>query len=310
MKETDGTDGMGDQERVGSDHARAGLRAELIALGRGLDVPETGGATMAERVLAQLVAEAVPVPVPVPVSVAPRGPAGRLERARAWARRHARILAAALSGLLVVLVATPPVRAAVVDWFDFGGVEVRYAPSSPPSSGLPTLPGDQDVRGPGCDVPVPMAEAVRRAGFLPVVPGVLGSPDSVSVTGLPEGRSMVTLCWREGGRTIRLDEFASGLDPYFTKQVSTQPEWLMLNAGKGGEGGADAGDEAGQADGLWFAEPHVLQLGMVGQDGVRWVRSERTAGPTLLWVRGERMTLRLEGVASRERARAVAESTL
>lgn len=100
---------------------RARLRAELLALGRGLEVPEGDGLTMAERVLARIVAEGVP---------APASPSRR-ERARVWVRRRARLLAAALSGLLVVLVLTPPVRAAVMDWFDFGGVEVRYDPSGP-----------------------------------------------------------------------------------------------------------------------------------------------------------------------------------
>lgn len=117
---------MSDAER-GRDGDRARLRAELLALGRGMGVPEQdpegAGLTMAERVLAQIVAEAVPAPVPVPP--------GRLKRAGAWVRRRARLLAAALSGLLVVLVLTPPVRATVADWFGFGGVEVRYDPSAP-----------------------------------------------------------------------------------------------------------------------------------------------------------------------------------
>jgi hypothetical protein len=280
-------------DRPEPDGGRARLRADLMALGRGLDVPTTDGATMAERVLAQIVAEALPMPV--------REPPGRLERIRAWARRHARILAAALSGVLVVLVLTPPVRAAVVDWFDFGGVEVRYVPDG--SQG-PDSPDGPDTRGPACGEPVPMAEAARRAGFRPVVPGSLGAPDTVAVTGLPEGRSMVTLCWREGGRTIRLDEFASSLHPYFAKQVRTHPEWLRLNTASSDSGDSDP------VVGLWFAEPHLLQLVMLDENGVRWTRSERTAGPTLLWVRGEQVTLRLEGVGSRERARAVAESTL
>ncbi|MGW3657942.1 hypothetical protein ACWD6R_20575 [Streptomyces sp. NPDC005151] len=268
------------------DPDRARLRAELLALGRGMEVPEPegGGLTMAERVLAQIVAEAVPVPVPVPP--------GRLERARMWARRRARLLAAALSGLLVVLVLTPPVRATVADWFDFGGVDVRYDPSAP----VPEQPG---APVPGCGTPVTTAEAARRSGFRPVVPRALGAPDAVSVSGLPGGRWMVTLCWQEEGRTIRLDEFAAPLDPYFIKQVREQPEWLKVADGRGGA-----------VDGLWFARPHVLQFGMVDGDGVRWTRSQRTAGPTLLWVKGGRLTLRLEGVASRERARSVAGSAL
>ncbi|MFG2558261.1 hypothetical protein [Streptomyces sp. NPDC048496] len=268
------------------DPDRSRLRAELLALGRGMEVPEPegGGLTMAERVLAQIVAEAVPVPVPVPP--------GWLERAGVWARRRVHLLAAALSGLLVVLVLTPPVRATVADWFDFGGVDVRYDPSAP----VPEQPG---APVPGCGPPVTTAEAARRSGFRPVVPGALGAPDAVSVSGLPEGRWMVTLCWQEEGRTIRLDEFAAPLDPYFIKQVREQPEWLKVADGRGGT-----------VDGLWFARPHALQFGMVDGDGVRWTRSQRTAGPTLLWVKGGLLTLRLEGVASRERARSVAGSAL
>ncbi|MGW9135706.1 hypothetical protein [Streptomyces sp. NPDC055681] len=278
---------MSDAERGrGGDRAR--LRAELLALGRGIDVPERhpegAGLTMAERVLAQIVAEAVPVPVPVP--------RGRLQRAGAWVRRRARLLAAALSGVLVVLVLTPPVRATVADWFDFGGVEVRYDPSAP----APEQPG---APVPGCDTPVTLSEAARRSGFRPVVPPALGAPAAVALTDLPQGRSMVTLCWRENGRTVRLDEFLSRLDPYFTKQVREQPEWLKVRDGRGG-----------RVDGLWFARPHVLRFGMVDGDGNRWTRSQRTAGPTLLWVKDDRLTLRLEGVDTRERARAIAESTL
>ncbi|WP_406392713.1 hypothetical protein [Streptomyces sp. NBC_00887] len=293
-----------ERDRLGpeGDEDRARLRAELLALGRGLEVPATDGRTMAERVLAQIVAEAAPTPV--------REPPDLRERTGAWARRHARMLTAALSGLLIVLVLTPPVRAAVVEWFDFGGVQVRYAPSAEPSgpAGASRAPGADttgaphtggDPAAPDCTESVPLAEAARRAGFRPVVPGELGPPDAVAVTGLPERRWMVTLCWHERGRTIRLDEFASGLDPYFTKQVRIQPQWLEL----GTEDGAPT-----QA--LWFAQPHQLTFGLVGKDGLRWVRSERTAGPTLLWVRGGQMTLRLEGVDSLERARAVAESAL
>ncbi|MBM7437174.1 hypothetical protein [Streptomyces sp. HB132] len=62
------------------DGTRERLRAELMALRDGLDVPDTDGATMAERVLAQILAGAVPVPASVLVAE----PAGRLERVRAW----------------------------------------------------------------------------------------------------------------------------------------------------------------------------------------------------------------------------------
>ncbi|ORT59538.1 hypothetical protein [Streptomyces sp. CB03238] len=258
-----------------------GLERELRELGRGLRVPDVGGQSMAERVLAQLLAESVPVPVPV------AEPPGRGERIRAWARRRWRALGVALSGALVVLVLTPPVRAAVADWFGFGGVQVRYDPSATPAPGAsPVVPG--------CASPVPLAEAGRRAGFEPRVPGALGAPDAVSVGEAPGGRHVVSLCWHEPGRTIRLDEFPARLDVGFGKTVREEPEYVELG---------------GVGPGYWFARPHLLTFPMTDGEGRLWTHSQRTAGPTLLWTGHDGLTLRLEGEPSQTRARAIAEST-
>ncbi|WP_399125378.1 hypothetical protein [Streptomyces sp. ITFR-6] len=48
---------------------------------------------------------------------------------------------------------------------------------------------------------------------------------------------------------------------------------------------------------------------MITADGTRWKRSQGTAGPTLLWIGDGRVTLRLEGVSSPDRAREIAGST-
>ncbi|MFJ9045396.1 hypothetical protein [Streptomyces sp. NPDC102347] len=251
------------------------LREELRAYGRSLDGPEgaAGGGTMAERVLARILAEQMPVPAAVRRS--------RLRAVRRWARTRRRSLLASLCGLLTVLALTPPVRAAVTDWFGFHGVEVRHDPSAVPSPG---------GRVPGCAAPVPLEEASRRAGFTPVVPEMLGPPNAVSVGALPHGRSLVSLCWRDDdGRTIRLDQFPGRLDLSFTKTVREQPQWL---------------DVGGQA--LWFPRPHVLTFWMIDAEGRRFTREERTAGPTLLWSPTGTVTLRLEGVRSRERALEIA----
>ncbi|MGW2206489.1 hypothetical protein [Streptomyces sp. NPDC001774] len=250
-----------------------GLPDELRELGRRLKVPDVDGESMAERVLAQLLAERVPTPV-------------RQSRF-ASLRRRWKALLAALSGILVVLVLTPPVRATVADWFGFGGVEVRYDPGARPAPGAAV---------PGCPSPVPLEEAGRRAGFEPLVPGALGAPDAVSVTGSAErGRAVISLCWRgAGGRTVRLDEFSARLEAGFAKQVRTHPQWVDLPDG---------------AEGYWFAEPHLLRFPMTDASGRTWSHSIRTAGPTLLWTRNAgALTLRLEGEPSLERARAVAES--
>ncbi|WP_399928587.1 hypothetical protein [Streptomyces kanamyceticus] len=271
-------------ERRGETEARerARLLAELRALGRSMDGPGPGGETMAERVIAQIIAERIPPPAPEPA-----GPAGRLRRLRRalgrGLRARWRAVTAALCGALTVLAFTPPVRAAVFEWFDFGGVEVRYDPSASPSAG----------RGvPGCGDPVTLAQARSRAGFTPAVPGALGTPDAVSVTRERGGRVLVSLCWREGGGTIRLDEFPALLDPGFGKTVREPPDFV----------------EVGRDQGLWFGRAHRLTFWMRDEGGGRWTRSERTAGPTLLWTRGQALTLRLEGVASRDRALDIAES--
>lgn len=47
---------------------------------------------------------------------------------------------------------------------------------------------------------------------------------------------------------------------------------------------------------------------MLDAEGHRFTREERTAGPTLLWSPAGRVTLRLEGVQSRVRAREIAMS--
>lgn len=284
------------------DGEREDLAEELRALGRGMRVPDVDGETMAERVLARLLADAAPVPTPVsdpvsgPASARVSGWAARLARLRRLLRGRWRALAAGVSGLLVVLVLTPPVRAAVADWFDFGGVQVRYDPTATPGPGAPV---------PGCGDPMPIEEVERRAGFAPRIPAELGEPDQVSLDGVSAGRPVVSLCWTDsGGRTIRLEEFRAGLDLGFSKQVRQMPQWLVLHAG-----------ELNESTGLWFADPHLLRFRLIDDRGEGWTRSARTAGPTLLWEDsgpsggGEPLTLRLEGVESLERATAVARST-
>ncbi|WP_405569101.1 hypothetical protein OG418_31165 [Streptomyces phaeochromogenes] len=289
--EAGGTGSSGDQDRHegrhGGGHGQGASRLpeELRALGRALDRPGAAdGESMVERVLEQILAEHVPVPV-----AEPPGLAERLRAVRRWARARRRAMAAGLCGLLAVLVLTPPVRAAVVEWFDFGGVEVRYDPSATPSHGAEV---------PGCGGPsLTLAEAERRAGFAPLAPPALGTPEAVTVTREPKGRFLITLCWREQGRTVRLDEYPAVLSPGFTKFVREQPEYVPL--------GEDS--EFVERTALWFPDAHLLRLWLMDRDG-EFIHSTRTAGPTLLWVHEGDMTLRLEGVASRARAVEIAKS--
>ena len=294
------SDGRESYEGEGADAAPR-LPDELRALGRSLDArgggeggAAAGSESMVERVLAQILAEQIPVPVQ---ESGPTGIRARLHAVRRWMRMRRRALVAALCGLLTVLVLTPPVRAAVFDWFGFGGVEVRYDPSAVPSAGAEV---------PGCGRSVTLAQARERAGFEPLVPDALGVPDAVTVTGEPQGRFLVSLCWREDGHTVRVDEYPARLDPGFVKTVREPPEWLSL--------GGTASPDGVQDPALWFARPHLLSFWLVDADGDRYTREERTAGPTLLWthavgrVPGGDLTFRLEGVGSKGRAVEIAKS--
>jgi hypothetical protein len=129
------------------------------------------------------------------------------------------------------------------------------------------------------------------------VPDALGVPDAVAVTPEPKGRLLMSLCWREHGRTVRLDEYPARLDIGFAKTVREPPEWVSLD-----------GDENYVNPALWFPKPHLLNFWLIDADGHRFTRSERTAGPTLLWMHGGDVTLRLEGVASKARAVEIAKS--
>ncbi|MEU4092784.1 hypothetical protein [Streptomyces sp. NPDC026673] len=234
------------------------LPEELREAGRRLEIPAPSPDSVAEQVLARLLAEAVPG------AVAP----GRAARARAWAAARWRALTAVLCGLLVVLVLTPPVRAAVADWFGFGGVVVHRDPTATPGAGAPPpVRGDEPTAG-------------------AYVPAELGEPDGVAFT---DGGRVLSMSWRVEGRTVRLDQFRATIDVVFLKRVGSAGEWIDM--------GGDTG--------MWFAEPHYVQL--VGPDGRSRREPPRTAGPTLVWQRGQ-TTLRLEGVPDRARALAIAES--
>ena len=90
------------------------LVADLTHLGH--DIPVTPPSpTLATAVLARVAA----LPVPAPSRTPWYG--DLVDLAVGWRRR----IAVAVVALLVALLATPPVRAAVADWFGFAGVIVQ-----------------------------------------------------------------------------------------------------------------------------------------------------------------------------------------
>ncbi len=249
------------------------LARDLATLGRGIDA----GAPSAD--LATAVMDRV-AELPTPD-----------RRANTWSRtlRRAghriadsieprrRRIALVVAAVLLALLATPPVRAAVADWFGFGGVLVeKGAPSSE------AQPPPEVVTGGS------VTEAAATVDFTVSVPEALGAPDGVEVS--PD-RRMVSMSWSSGeDGVVRLDQFDGRFD------------FSVLKTAPGVHYAAVDGTDA-----LWFEEPHEVVL--LDPDGSRRTESARLAGHTLIWLDGV-TTLRLEGDLSLERAVEIAESSV
>lgn len=241
------------------------LVRELTTLGR--SVPSAGvDPELVDRVMAR-VAE---LPPPEP-----RGAGRRASDWFATAKGSRRRLVASAAVALVVLLLTPPVRAAVSDWFGFAGVLVRQGPAPSTTSGAREVTGS-----------LSLAEAQRLVGFTPVVPAALGSPDAVAVS--PD-RRVLSMSWSGGADgTVRLDAFDARVDFTFAK-TAPGVEFTVVD-------GAFA---------VWLDGPHEVVL--LSENGARPTVGARLAGSTLIWERGSR-GLRLEGDLSVRRAVEIAES--
>jgi hypothetical protein len=168
------------------------------------------------------------------------------------------------------------VRAAVADWFGFGGVRVEHGGPGATSAPPPPTVGTGTA----------LDDAAREVGFTPAVPAVLGAPQGVAVSA---DRRLRSLSWSGGADgTVRLDQFDSGLDYTFAKRAPGV-EFVTV-----------AGDFA-----LWFDEPHDVVV--LNEDGSSRRETARLAGHTLIWVH-DGTTLRLEGDLSRQRALEIANS--
>lgn len=243
------------------------LVADLRALGQELTVP-TQDELLVTKVMTRLADEPVP-------SRSRR--AETVGRAGDWLRTRRKAVAAALTAVVVALALTPPVRAAVAEWFGFGGVIVREDPGPGPTSAPPP---------PAAGSRLALEDAGALVGFDPMVPAELGRPDGVAVS---DDRRVLSLSWRDAGETaVRLDEFDGRLAPVFGKLAATT---AMVDV-----------------DGvtyLWFSAPHEVVV--LDHDGRERTETARLAGRTLIWER-DGMTLRLEGEMSMDRAITIARS--
>jgi hypothetical protein len=138
-------------------HDHDTLVEDLTRLGHDLPVPP------ASAHLATAVMERVAT-MPKPFAAAPARWRTALSGLGSWQRR------AVIAGvaLLVALLVTPPVRAAVLDWFGFAGVIVQRGPAS----------GDDAPPPPPVDDRMTVAEAADLVTSVPLVTAELGEPDA------------------------------------------------------------------------------------------------------------------------------------
>ena len=239
-----------DSDRVETDRVEAALRD----VGARLAVPE----------LPDGLATAVLVRLDEPVR----------HRSRVLPRLAAAALAL-LVALGVAMAVSPTVRAAVLDFFRFGSVDINFAPPqvTPTTTDTP-LPDEKDVS---------LAQARDEVVFDIRVPGLLGDPKSVR---LAENTRVVSLRYDNA----RVDEIDGRISPVFEKFLHVDD--VVRTDVRG-------------ADALWIPRPHpVLYVDVHGE-----IREEaaRLAAKTLIWEENG-LTYRIEGDFTQEQAIAVAES--
>jgi len=246
----------------------AAIAEELKAFG-GLLPDPVAGSGLAVAVLAR-VSE---LPAPKPANPVQR----YVQRGLQAVARHRRRTAIAALALLLSLLAAPPVRAGIADWFSFAGVLVQHDPSPAPHSASPppTLSNTTDL-----------GAAKALVAFEPLVPTELGSPEAVAVS---SDRRVLSMSWTsESDGALHLDQFDGRLDYAFAKRAAG----VQFTS-------------VGSSSAIWFNEPHSVVV--LNKDGTSRTETARLAGHTLIWEHGG-TTLRLEGDISLQRAVEIAAS--
>jgi len=223
--------------------------------------------------------------------------AARLERpapALARRRRRRRRALAALAAALVLLPAAaaaafPGAREEVLEWLGLRDVEVRRVPA-PPVGARPELEADLGRR-------LTLARAERDAGFAAGIPAALGAPDRVRLTG-----QRISLVYAPRPGLPALDGLDAGL--ILTQSRGGLPGALLQKLVLGGtrvERVSVRGRRAAFLSGGDHAYLYETPDGEVRQD------RPLLAGPTLIWVAGDRIH-RLETAAPRATALRIARS--
>jgi len=219
----------------------------------------------------------------------------REPRPLVWWRRYtlAPALVTAALFLLVLVLASPGVRAAAGTFLHIRGIDIFPVPSV--ASVAPSLP----IAIPGQRAT--LDDARRRLPFAIRVPQDLGTPDDVYVD-TTSGGEHVTLVYRErpdvptsrvSGVAALVVEFRGSVEPNFFGKVAgpeTKIEEVTVNGSRG----------------YWLeGSPHLFLYR--DANGAILQESVRLAGNTLLWEQ-DGVTLRLEAQVSKDSALRLAAS--
>ncbi|HEY5881518.1 MAG TPA: hypothetical protein VIU11_21590 [Nakamurella sp.] len=199
-------------------------------------------------------------------------------------RRHRRAATAIAVALLLGVLAASPAGARIAQWLGIGAVQIQQEQS--PATGPPD-PADADGF-----TELSLDEARARVGLPLVMPAELGPPTRVLIG---PGDAVVSTVWADGdpaspgSGAVRLDQMTGQPDFAAVKKYAQDVEFTQVD-------GQDA---------FWLRVPHPLVY--VDPTGVERTERSRIAGPTLIWLDGA-VTLRLEGVGTKERALQIARS--
>ena len=202
-------------------------------------------------------------------------------RAPFWRRRALLVGVAAAIVAVGAVLAVPPARSAILDFFGIGSAEIRIVDELPEVETGPLDLGDRTTLA---------AMRKRVPGLLEPRGDEVGKPDEVYVVDFRPG-TPVTFLWGDPERPRLLLTQVRGRF-YFEKLV--------------GGGSSVVVTEVNGADAAWIGgEPHVVFYETERGGGADL--PARLARNTLVWSRGP-VTLRLEGDLSREEAERIART--
>lgn len=201
-------------------------------------------------------------------------------------RRPALGVALALGLVLLALLAVPSVRAAVLEFFQFGAIRIFTNPTETPVEPYQTLPSLLDLAG-----ETTLAEAQEQSGLpirLPAYPPDLGEPDRVFMQQV--GGPVVVLLWTapQAPQQIRLSLMILGPGSFADKGEPPEIEMTRVN-----------NNEA-----LWMQGSHSLFLSQTGDTQPTRIFVESNV---LVWM-DDGVTYRIESNDSLEEAVRIAES--